>query len=227
MEHDGGVDLKLDSHGFLPKLDSPLHTGLLLQSQHSRCDAFRYGSWSKRRGIVTVAYFEEVSAGSKPGRLGRRKVVGCSQLFRSSWPESRRVPHETKMLWIGGKSASAENGVRRKKQLRKNPMKRWTTRRRPNVSRRRRFSVVFTSKFPHSGSFSSWFSPEGSFQFHATVFMLVPTAGPCVTSSMLCLEMGQSRMVSTGPKIWNMASLMPRREFSTHGRTAAGTSRKY
>ena len=131
------------------------------------------------------AYFPGSQRRIKPGPLGRRKLVGCPHLFRSSWPD-RAQPHaiapeptsptrtrsDVVDWWeecFGGKWCEAQETVEKESDV---------ARRSPKVSRRRSFSFVFTSKFPHSGDFSPQFPPEGSFKFHARVFMLVLTAEP-------------------------------------------------
>ena len=89
----------------------------------------------------TRLLFQDISAGSKPGCLGGRQIVGCSQPFSITllgpivrrWHPRERDP-ETGLV---GSVLRRKNGLRRKAQARMRPMWRWTTRRCPKVATRR------------------------------------------------------------------------------------------
>ena len=101
-----------------------------------------------------------------------RDCVGIPvRILARSCPTSRRSradethANETKMLWIGGNSAIAKNGLRRKKQLTIRPMWSWMTRRYPKDWRRKKapFTRVHVEA-PTLWIFSSHFPAEGSFE---------------------------------------------------------------
>ena len=155
-EHDGGVDLKLDSHGFLPReRRAPMRahrSSFSATAQNGRC--------SKR--TMQRAYFPGSQRRIKPGRLGRRKRVGCPQLFRSSWPD-RAQPHaiapeptsptrtRSDVVGLVGRVESFET---------------------------QELFIRVHVEVPTFWIFSHQFPPEVSFKFHARVFMLVLTGGP-------------------------------------------------